>query len=70
MGGYVGRAWLALSAHSSAAEPDDDDDGFDAYVFHDGDFPRDDTTTSFHHCSADQFRRLADVVDAARKGPR
>lgn len=61
--GYAARAWLRLSVDDDGTGKPND--SFDALVFHDGEFPSETPGLLFHHCSAKQFRTLADDVDAA-----
>ena len=53
MGGYVGMAWI----DTFALDPDREYPCFEAYIYHDGDFPfhNDQEPVSLHHCMADQF---------------
>jgi hypothetical protein len=63
MGGYVGRCWLDL--HACGDGENSADDGFDAIVYHDGEFPFSDGRRHpvvLHHCSADQFIEFGELV--------
>lgn len=56
MGGYHGKAVVSLS----------DDGCFDAYVWHDGEFPFGDKGESpvrIHHCEAQQFIEFGQTIE-------
>ena len=62
MGGYVGKAVVKMWKNPSSGN-----ECFDAYVWHDGEFPfRDDVTGTkavhIHHCSPEQFVRFGELV--------
>jgi len=65
MGGYIGKAVAAIGKG--------DDGCVDIFVWHDGMFPfSDDADPSrspamIHHCVIDQFRRLADDIEALQE---
>lgn len=63
MGGYVGRAWLDLHV-CVGVSTDGVDDGFDVYVFHDGEVPFQDDRSPVYlrHCSARQFVAFGELV--------
>ncbi len=54
MGGYVGKAVIMFF---KPTKPGDEPGCFDAYVWHDGDFPFHDGQypVRLHHCGAEQF---------------
>lgn len=62
MGGYVGKCWIQL--HSCGDGQETHDDGFDVFVYHDGEFPFDETRSParLHHCSAEQFIEFGQLV--------
>src|SRR4051812_22027623 len=65
MGGYVGKCVVELG--------DKVDDCFEAYVWHDGEFPFGDdgsTPVCLHHCAAQQFINFGQhVLDRFTKEP-
>lgn len=70
MGGYVGKCVVVVE------HPNGDDEGdscFDAYVWHDGEFPFHEVgemPARIHHCSAQQFIDFGRfVLDLQSKGP-
>lgn len=62
-GGYTARAIMV---------PYENGDCFDVYVWHDGEFPRNDKPPrEYHYCDSDQLRKMADLADRiAARGPR
>lgn len=70
MGGYVGRC--VIYVNQSTPDQADGDNCFEAYVWHDGEFPfaeaDDREPIRLHHCSPKQFARFAeDVLKCARR---
>jgi hypothetical protein len=65
MGGYCGMA-VAVFPKTFQADRDDPPDAcFDAYVWHDGDFPfkeGDGPPVRVHHCSAEQFVEFGNTL--------
>lgn len=62
MGGYSGRCWVVPGCWSSDGDPP----GFDAYVWHDGEFPfggDSGTAVVLHHCASNQFMEFGRVVN-------
>jgi hypothetical protein len=67
MGGYVSRCVVAFWPDK---EPNkEEDDCFEAYVWHDGDFPfhGDELPARLHHCSAEQFVAFGEAVRKMRQ---
>ena len=75
MGGYRAACWLL--PHTCEMEAGrDNDDGFDAFVYHDGDFPFLDRSPAWlHHCAPSQFIQFGQLVrriqsaDTAQNAP-
>jgi hypothetical protein len=65
MGGYGGRCVVVFD------EPQGPNDCFDAYVWHDGEFPfgpdTEDNPREIHHCAAEQFVRFGEAVAAMQE---
>ena len=66
IGGYVGRAWVS---DAGSQYPDGKPGScFDAWVYHDGEFPfAEDETRSpahLHHCAPEQFVEFGNAVAA------
>lgn len=63
MGGYVGRCVVRTTRF------DDGDGCFEAFVWHDGEFPFGDgaNPARLHHCSPDQFTRFAEEVSELQR---
>lgn len=60
MGGYVGKAIINLCSTGC----------FDAYVWHNGEFPFDSADSNpalVHHCDPDQFIRFGELVKAKQE---
>ena len=66
MGGYVGKCWIVAACWSGpgADGKHEDAPGFDAIVFHDGEFPFGDDrcAVELHHCSAEQFIEFGEIA--------
>jgi len=64
MGGYVAKAWASLSSSEQK-----ETSCFEVCVYHDGEFPFDESTPGapgnpayLHHCSADQFIKFGNFL--------
>lgn len=71
MGGYSGRAVCVFFKAFEDHRDDPPDACFDAYVWHDGEFPfrgEDGPPVVVHHCSAEQFVEFGTVLLALMKG--
>lgn len=63
MGGYVGRCVVQFDTR-------DDNTCFDAFVWHDGEFPFHDLNPAIvHHCDADQFVEFGEAVKRMQQAP-
>lgn len=79
MGGYVGRCVVQLGSvqfEPGGGERDPTERCFDAWIWHDGDFPfreaGDDPRSPIrlHHCMAEQFVRFGELVNSLARGER
>lgn len=60
MGGYVGMAVVVMQEPSAGSAGVN---CFDAYIWHDGEFPFDEgQPTMLHHCMPEQFIRFGELV--------
>lgn len=65
MGGYSSKCVVVASCRSN----DDPGQCFEAYVWHDGEFPfTEGNPAQLHHCRASQFRDFADRVEGFLRG--
>ncbi len=65
MGGYVGKAVAVFGKADDGDTADDmENQCFDVYVWHDGEFPFHDgeDPVVLHHCSAEQFVRFGESM--------
>lgn len=64
MGGYGAHALITLSKNNpDRKDPDKDDPCFEAYIWHDGEFPfSNQQPARIHHCSANQFIRFGTTI--------
>ena len=73
MGGYVGKCWLLLHACYENSKDLKPDDGFDALVYHDGEFPFGDKAREpvrLHHCDPNQFIRFGELIQELAQSQR
>jgi hypothetical protein len=55
MGGYSGKCIICKNKNNSC---------FDAYVWHDGEFPfSNETPNKIHHCDANQFVKFGNLIN-------
>lgn len=59
-GGYVGKCIVETFRGDGGC--------FEVHNWHDGEFPRSDTVTSYHYCSADQLIKFGNLVKAIQGG--
>jgi hypothetical protein len=71
MGGYVGACWI--DPHACSGEARDPDDGFDVYVWHDGEFGFSGEDgrqpVHLHHCAPSQFISFGELVQRIQEKP-
>lgn len=69
MSGYIAKCVVVMPKISQQIRDHNESPCFTAYVWHDGEFPfSSNSPIHLHHCSPEQFRRFADVVETIISG--